>query len=190
MTRSAKDVLEDVMAIFFKNHKWHKAAVELGANPIFFGSDLKRLALGENCQELHLAAVSMDFTGDIQYEAKLAVSLKHPQFDDDGVLSRVHGANSRFTLNIQEDNDCSDDDGTMVDDFGSLFSQESDKLTTWVLYYNKGQGHLEEFHIPGHQLPWRRRYRIPLQYSFSAYNSKPLEWVVAQGVGATFKGQD
>ncbi|KAK2729311.1 hypothetical protein CKAH01_10260 [Colletotrichum kahawae] len=169
------------MGIFFVNNKWHEAAVKVGANPIFFGSDLKRLALGEDCRKLYVAAASMDWSGDFQYKAQLAQSLKGPRYDIGNALSRIQGADVRFTLNIQEDSDTMDDH-TKVQDFASLFNQESDELTTCVLYYNKGQGHLEEFYILGHKLPWKSLYRIPLQYSLSAESGKSLEWAVAQDV--------
>ncbi|KAK2743938.1 hypothetical protein CKAH01_18367 [Colletotrichum kahawae] len=151
------------MNTFFVNNKWHEAAVKLGANPIFFGSALKRLADGENCQDLHLAAASMEWTGDLQYEAKLANSLKSPRLEG-RVLSRIQGAHPQFTLNIQEDSEDMDDH-TKVENFGSLFSQGRDGLTTCVLYYNKGQGLLEEFCITDHQLPWKGR---TIQNTFAA----------------------
>ncbi|KAK2728876.1 hypothetical protein CKAH01_10704 [Colletotrichum kahawae] len=123
----------------------------------------------------------MDWTGDIQHEAQLAQSLKSPRYDNGKALSRIQGADPRLKLNIQEDDDFMDDH-TKVRDFSSLFQQDSSELTTCVLYYNKGQGHLEEFYIPGHQLPWKSVHRIPLQYSLSAESGKSLEWAVAQDV--------
>ncbi|KAI3548017.1 hypothetical protein CABS02_08485 [Colletotrichum abscissum] len=165
------------MNIFFKDNTWHETAAKLKANPIFFGSDLERLALGEDCHELHLAAASMDWVGDLQYEAKVAESLKRPRFTSSGDLLRHQGPSQRFTLNIQEDSDDMDYH-TTVRAYGSLLCQKSDELTTCVLYYNKGQGFLEYFYIPRHRLPWKKRYTIPLQHSLSGYDSRPLEWVV------------
>ncbi|KXH48223.1 hypothetical protein CSAL01_07606 [Colletotrichum salicis] len=181
MPRSTKEVLDYVVNIFFTDNTWHETAAKLKANPIFFGSDLERLALGEDCHELHLAAASMDWTGDIQYEARLVDSLRWPRFNSSGGLLRHQGPGPRFTLNIQEDRDGMDDH-TRVRAYGSLFGQKSDELTTCVLYYNKGQGFLEYFYIPRHQLPWKKRYMIPLQYCFLPNSTKPLEWVVAEDV--------
>ncbi|OHE90281.1 hypothetical protein CORC01_14426 [Colletotrichum orchidophilum] len=172
------------MNIFFINNTWHEAAANLGANPIFFGSGLKQLALGDDCHELHLAATSMDWTGDIQHKVKLAESLRHSQFNSSGGLLRHQGPGPRFTLNIQEDS-YEMDDHTRVRAYDSLFCQKSDELTTCVLYYNEGQGLLEHFYIPYHQLPWKRRYTIPLQYSLSAYDSRPLDWVVVEDANIT-----
>ncbi|KAI3547777.1 hypothetical protein CABS02_08589 [Colletotrichum abscissum] len=169
------------MNIFFKDNIWHETAANLKANPIFFGSDLERLALGEDCHELHLAAASMDWVGDLQYEAKVAESLKRPRFTSSGDLLRHQGPSQRFTLNIQEDSD-NMDYHTTVRAYGSLLCQKSDELTTCVLYYNKGQGFLEYFYIPRHRLPWKKRYTIPLQHSLSGHDSRPLEWVVAEDV--------
>ncbi|KXH36907.1 hypothetical protein CNYM01_14370, partial [Colletotrichum nymphaeae SA-01] len=123
MPRSAKEVLDYVMNISFKDNTWHETAANLKANPIFFGSDLERLALGEDCHELHLAAASMDWVGDLQYEAKVAESLKRPRFTSSGDLLRHQGPGPRFTLNIQEDSDDMDYH-TTVRAYGSLLCQK------------------------------------------------------------------
>ncbi|KAK1656888.1 hypothetical protein BDP55DRAFT_639235 [Colletotrichum godetiae] len=181
MPRSAKEVLDYVMNIFFADNTWHETAAKLKANPIFFGSDLERLALGEDCHQLHLAAASMDWTGDIQYGAKLVDSLKRPRLDSSDGLLRHQRPGPRLTLNIQEDNDDVDEQ-TRVRAYGSLFCLKSDELTTCVLYYHKGQGFLEYFYILRHQLPWKKQYTIHLQYCFSPNSTKPLEWLVVEDV--------
>ncbi|KAL0930286.1 uncharacterized protein CTRU02_212488 [Colletotrichum truncatum] len=126
----------------------------------------------------------MEWTGDLYTKAILAESLKHPRFDE-GALSLVHGANERFTLNLQDPHNYSKDH-TAIERFDSVFSQQDHQLTTCVLYYNKGQGHLEELYVSDHQLPWKDYYKIHLQYCFSPYSPKSLDWVVAEDSSVKF----
>ncbi|KAK2050993.1 hypothetical protein LY76DRAFT_651655 [Colletotrichum caudatum] len=116
----------------------------------------------------------MDWSGDLTNKVELADALKSPKFKGQR-LARLQDQGSKFVLNLSEGADF-----TITDDFSKLFYQDSTGLRTWVLYYNNGEGLLEELTIPKHKLPWKKSYRLPLQHCFPKNNpSQTLQWVVS-----------
>lgn len=151
--------------------RWLDSATKLGANPIFFGYDLIKYFNGDD-SSIYLALVSMEFTGDLQYDSKILDNLPSTGNFNKELAEYSLGS---ITLNIWESYKQSE--LTQVTNFEKVFFQDSTTLRTAVLYYNNGEGSLRHLSIKNHH-SFMDIYKVPLPLCRYKGSGSALNWLI------------